>query len=53
MANRSSDQPLRIFSTCPPSSDYEREYVRRVIDVSRWSEQCGCTGILVSIRSID
>ena len=48
MEKLASDQPLRLFSTCPPSSDYEQgEYRQRVIDVARWSEQCGCTGILV------
>jgi alkanesulfonate monooxygenase len=48
MENLSRDRPLRLFSTCPPSSDYEQsEYRQRVIDVARWSEQCGCAGILV------
>lgn len=40
--------PLQLFTTCPPSTLINRaEYVQRVIDAARWSEQCGCTGILV------
>ena len=39
---------LEVFSTCPQSSDGEREsYVQRVADVARWSERAGCKGILV------
>jgi alkanesulfonate monooxygenase len=40
---------LEVFSTCPPSSQAAdfRSYRRRVADVARWSEQCGCRGILV------
>jgi len=42
------DAPIRLFSTCPPSSELARAaYVRRVTEVARWSEQGGCTGILV------
>lgn len=40
--------PIDIYSTCPQSKDLKQEeYVRRVIDVARWSEEFGCTGILV------
>jgi alkanesulfonate monooxygenase len=43
-----SDRPIELFSTCPPSSGAgERSYARRVREVARWSEQSGCTGILV------
>jgi alkanesulfonate monooxygenase len=39
---------LEIFSTCPSSTDFGPDsYVRRVIEVARWSEDTGCTGILV------
>src|SRR5579862_268141 len=39
---------LRIFSTCPQSSDHSPAvYRKQVIDVARWSEQYGCEGILV------
>jgi len=39
---------LQVFSTCPQSKDEPSdEYVRRVVEVSRWSEQFGCRGILV------
>src|SRR5438105_11562270 len=41
------DRPIRIFSTCPPSSDYNAEYLSRVIDIARCSEQGGYTGTLV------
>jgi alkanesulfonate monooxygenase len=48
MTNNESPKPLELFSTCPKSSAVQAEsYVRRVADVARWSEQCGCKGILV------
>ena len=40
--------PVEVFSTCPQSKDVPQdEYVRRVIDVAKWSEEFGCAGILV------
>jgi alkanesulfonate monooxygenase len=43
-----TDANLEVFSTCPQSSDGDREgYVQRVADVARWSERAGCRGILV------
>src|SRR6266478_1115603 len=42
------ESPIAIFSTSPQSKDLPREtYVQRVIDVARWSEEAGCTAILV------
>jgi alkanesulfonate monooxygenase len=42
------DLQIQIFSTTPQSKDRPREtYVRQVIDVARWSEEAGCTAILV------
>lgn len=39
---------LKIFSTCPPSNRAQpHEYLRRVQDIARWSEDAGCEGILV------
>lgn len=39
---------VRIYSTCPQSKDVPRDvYLRRVADVSRWSEDAGCAGMLV------
>ena len=43
-----TDVSLEVFSTCPQSSDGDREtYLQRVVDVARWSERAGCKGILV------
>ena len=43
-----TDVRLEVFSTCPQSSDGDREtYLQRVVDVARWSERAGCKGILV------
>ena len=40
--------PVEVYSTCPQSKDVPQgEYLQRVIDVARWSESFGCTGILV------
>lgn len=48
MQNGDADVTLEVFSTCPQASDWDRSaYVQRVIDVARWSERWGCTGILV------
>ena len=42
------DSPIEVFSTCPPSSGVPREqYLDRVRDVARWSDDAGCKGILV------
>lgn len=44
----SNNRRLEIFSTCPNSSGATPEnYLRKVADVARWSEQNGCRGILV------
>ena len=41
-------QRLELFSTCPPSWAVPRdEYLRRVAEVSRWSDEAGFRGILV------
>jgi len=42
------DTPVALFSTCPAFDGApEGGYLRRVIDVARWSDEAGCTGILV------
>jgi len=47
-AARCGETLLQIFSTCPQSRDSASDdYLRRVIEVARWSEAVGCTGILV------
>jgi alkanesulfonate monooxygenase len=38
---------LQVFSTCPSSAVTPDHYLERVAQVARWSEQAGCTGILV------
>lgn len=48
MATRQPDRPVAVFSTCPPSSGaHLPSYRQHVIDVARWSDAAGCTGILV------
>jgi len=48
MINTLSDVQLEVFCTCPQSSMVLREkYVDEVKAVARWSEECGCKGILV------
>lgn len=48
MVHTDSVEALTIYSTCPQSKDGERkDYVERVAQVARWSEEFGCTGILV------
>lgn len=43
-----AEKSLEIFSTCPQSKDFAPgDYTKRVIEVARWSEEAGCTGILV------
>ncbi|MGH2955775.1 MAG: LLM class flavin-dependent oxidoreductase [Solirubrobacterales bacterium] len=41
-------ESLTVFSTCPQSKDVERdEYLERIREVARWSEEAGYQGILV------
>jgi alkanesulfonate monooxygenase len=48
MAAQQPDRPVEVFSTCPPSSSaHLPSYRQQVVDVARWSEASGCTGILV------
>ncbi|MGI9002307.1 MAG: LLM class flavin-dependent oxidoreductase [Pseudonocardia sp.] len=45
---RNAAREVEIFATCPQSKDVGAdEYLTRVADVARWSEQAGCRGILV------
>jgi alkanesulfonate monooxygenase len=44
----SNGNPIKVFSTCPPSNLTQPDkYIRQVIDIARWSEAAGCEGILV------
>jgi len=48
METTSTDRAIEVFSTCPiPGGAGRREFLQRVIDVARWSEEAGCKGILV------
>jgi alkanesulfonate monooxygenase len=48
VALSNTERRVELFSTCPQSVDFDKEsYVRQVRKVARWSERCGCTGILV------
>jgi alkanesulfonate monooxygenase len=39
---------LQVFATSPQSLDFDtNSYLKRVVDVARWSEEAGCTGTLV------
>jgi len=39
---------IEVFSTCPQSATANRRsYLQSVLDVARWSENAGCTGILI------
>ena len=39
---------IEVFSTCPQSATANRPtYLQNVLDVARWSEDAGCTGILI------
>lgn len=43
-----TDHTIEVFSTCPvPGGVGRREFVQKVMDVARWSEEAGCKGILV------
>lgn len=43
-----SDLPIRVFSTCPPSTvAIDGAYLDRAVEVARWSDEAGCEGILV------
>ena len=47
MTNHDESQ-IEVFSTSPQSKDFLREsYVQQVINVAHWSEEVGCTAILV------
>ena len=48
MADTLSEVQLEVFCTCPQSFTVSRDrYVDEVKAVARWSEECGCKGILV------
>lgn len=42
------DSGIQVLSTCPSSAREPRDgYAQRVINAARWSEEVGCTGMLV------
>ena len=43
-----SDSRMEVFSTCPPSAGVPPDlYMAHLTQVARWSEEAGCTGMLV------
>lgn len=39
---------IKLFSTAPQSAEYEAAtYYARLLEIASWSEQAGCTGILI------
>jgi alkanesulfonate monooxygenase len=43
-----SHRGIRIYTTCPQSKDVDRrDYLRQVIDISQWSEEFHCEGMLI------
>src|SRR5215469_5481057 len=45
---RADTPPIELFSTAPQSVDYAAErFLSRLGEVARWSEEAGCTGILI------
>src|SRR5688572_27522006 len=44
---RAHELPVELFSTCPASDAVAGDYRAEVAKVARWSEEAGCTGILV------
>jgi alkanesulfonate monooxygenase len=47
-SHNKAERPVEVFSTCPQSFGFDKElYVRQVRKIARWSERCGCAGILV------
>ena len=47
-ARQADAQALELFSTAPQSLDYTADlFLPRLAEVARWSEEAGCTGILI------
>ena len=43
-----ADQSIEVFTTCPPSAGMApKQYLERLTEISRWSDEAGCKGILV------
>lgn len=48
MGSKAEPFDIEVFSTCPQSKDVEQaDYLQRVADVARWSDEAGYRGILV------
>jgi alkanesulfonate monooxygenase len=47
-AEHRSGREVALFTTCPQSKDHDRrDYLTRVAEISRWSEEIGCKGMLI------
>jgi alkanesulfonate monooxygenase len=46
---RMQSRSIRLFSTCPPSAQYQcgDDYIRKVKEVAQWCDDAGVEGILV------
>ena len=48
METGDAEASIRVFSTCPQSSQVDRrDFLARITDVAQWSERYGCKGILI------
>ena len=47
VSKRAVTGSLQVFSTCPSSLATPDDYANRLIRTGRWSEEAGCTGILI------
>ena len=48
MPTTTPDHGLKLFSTCPPSALAQpRTRIRQLQEISRWSEDARCEGMLV------
>ena len=43
-----ADSAIDVFTTCPPSTGVPgAEYLQRLTDISQWSDDAGCKGMLI------
>ncbi len=48
LSSSAARRPVQVYSTCVQSKDVDRrDYLRRVVETARWSEEFGCSGMLI------